>query len=380
MGRCKSKTVLKCLIILALTLTVFPSRVFADATANDSILAAGRLHDQRIEIKLYSQENETPVNVIVASYSDEGKMLDFATKRTNVSILGTDIEFDNLASGKNYRAFVVDNSFRPYSSHVEVQSEEAFFVTFSDFDGRAVSVQAVPRGEDAIAPPDPYRSEYSFEGWDGTYTGISEDLTLTAQYIEGPIETYSVTFYDDDGVTVLKEIPEVRKGSCTVPPESPTKEGAAFLGWNGQYADVVEDSSVVAVYSDAKNVFCISPSEGRVGGTATVLISLKGQVKTCGFDLSILYDDGLELVSYDDDYMDIVVNTDAYSNGIKLNYSATRDLTKSKDIIELTFRIKNGSKVGMPVWISMNSIYEIVSNDPAASDYHLTNSAIMIKK
>ena len=48
-------------------------------------------------------------------------------------------------------------------------------------------------------------------------------------------------------------------------------------------------------------------------------------------------------------------------------------------MVELTFRIKAGAKSAMPVWITMNSIYEIESNDPVASVYHDVCSVIIRK-
>ena len=132
-----------------------------------------------------------------------------------------------------------------------------------DYDGRLLSVQLVPRGGSAVAPSIPGRVGFLFSGWQGTYSNVSSDVSVTAEYTEIPAETYTVTFCDDDE-TVLKQVPGVVYGGYAEPPSAPTKVGAAFLGWNGQYAGVTEDATVRAVYDDSRNVFQISSGVGSV--------------------------------------------------------------------------------------------------------------------
>ena len=103
-------------------------------------------------------------------------------------------------------------------------------------------------------------------------------------------------------------------------------------------------------------------------------------MKLCGFDLSLLYDENLELISYDDDLdMDLVVNTKAYTNGLRMNYSGTRDVTKQRDILSLTFRVSGGAGTVLPIRISMNSVYEISGNDPTPAAYTTVDSVILVR-
>lgn len=344
------------------------------------ISGVGKINGQKIELKLCSQHNVSSIFVVAASYSNSKKMISCEMKKTAVSINGTDIQFEMTSLGDVSRVFILDDKYRPCGTQVDIHKGDVYFVTFADYDGRVLSVQIVPCGGDAIAPPNPQRTGYSFVGWDKSYANISSDVVLTARYVEGAVESSTVIFYDDDGTTILKKATDVPYGGYVIPPSDPAKNGAVFLGWSGQYANVTESSTVRAVYDDAKNVFQLSSAEGSMGDTVTVLFSLKGTVKTCGFDLNIMYDEDLELVSYDDDLdMDIVVNPDVYSTGVKLNYSGTRDVTREREVVQLTFRIKAGAKSAMPVWITMNSIYEIESNDPVSSDYHAVGSIILLK-
>lgn len=64
-----------------------------------------------------------------------------------------------------------------------------YTVTFVDWNGNVISVVTVKPNEDATAPTDPKRSGYSFSGWNGDYTNVTEDRTITATYT--PVTTPS---------------------------------------------------------------------------------------------------------------------------------------------------------------------------------------------
>ena len=146
-------------------------------------------------------------------------------------------------------------------------------------------------------------------------------------------------------------------------PANPSKSGAEFLGWSGNYINVTQNETVTAVYDDTKNVFIVDSVSGGVGDTITVLVAVDGSVKTCGFDFNLFYDSSLELVSYDDDMdVSIIVNDSLYTNGIKLNFSDAKDKTKQRDIIELTFRIKDTTKTALSIWIDMKEVFEVMSS------------------
>ena len=59
---------------------------------------------------------------------------------------------------------------------------DSYTVTFKDYDGSIIDTQTVKHGEDATAPEDPTREGYIFTGWDGNFTDVTSDLTITAQY------------------------------------------------------------------------------------------------------------------------------------------------------------------------------------------------------
>ena len=191
-------------------------------------------------------------------------------------------------------------------------------------------------------------------------------LVTVKERVINPSEdtNYTVVFYDADGLTELKS-QTVGNGKAATPPEAPKKDGVEFIGWSGNYFNVTNDESIRAVYSDEKNIIVVKPSDISSSNTVDVLLSLEGTVKTCGFDLNVMYDSNLELINYDDDLdLELVTNTNAYENGVRLNFSGVNDKVKQRDIIMFTFRIK------------MNSIKEINNNNPVNSTYTIVNAVI----
>ena len=61
---------------------------------------------------------------------------------------------------------------------------EEYTVTFADYDGSTLKTETVEAGKDATPPADPVREGYTFIGWDGSYTNVMADVTVTACYSE----------------------------------------------------------------------------------------------------------------------------------------------------------------------------------------------------
>ena len=191
---------------------------------------------------------------------------------------------------------------------------------------------------------------------------------------------YTVTFVNYDGKTVIAT-KNVDEGGYASAPNNPTKSGTDFLGWSGNYVNVNKDETVKAVFSDEKNVFVVSQTNGKKGDNVKIRIALKGSVKTCGFDMAVTYDSNLKLISYDDDLdLDIVVNSKSISNGVLLNYSSASNITKKKDIIELTFKITDSTKTVLPITITMNSIKEVSGNNVVNTKYTTINGIVFVSK
>lgn len=96
---------------------------------------------------------------------------------------------------------------------------------------------------------------YTFYGWGASDGGaadanilknITSDKTVYAIFT-ATVRTYTITFYDDDGTTVLatKQVPY-----GTVPSYTPIKEGLMFVGWNTEPVAVTGDASYTAVWTE----------------------------------------------------------------------------------------------------------------------------------
>ena len=66
-----------------------------------------------------------------------------------------------------------------YEEAVQVKT---YTVTFVDWNGTVLKTQTVEEGASATAPNNPSRDGYNFTGWDKTFTNVTGDLTVTAQY------------------------------------------------------------------------------------------------------------------------------------------------------------------------------------------------------
>lgn len=146
-----------------------------------------------------------------------------------------------------------------------VYTTNEYTVTFLDHDGTTLKTETVEYGDDAVPPETPVRSGYSFTGWDGDYTNITGNLTLTALY---SLLTHTVTFLDHDGTLLKTET--VTDGKSATPPAVPAREGYTFTGWNGDYSSVVSDLTLTAQYDDAVYTVSFVDHDGTTLKTETV--------------------------------------------------------------------------------------------------------------
>ena len=128
-----------------------------------------------------------------------------------------------------------------YEEPVQVKT---YTVTFVDWDGAVLKTQTVEEGSSATAPSNPSRDGYNFTGWDKSFTNITANITITAQY---SIKTYTVIFKDDDGTTLKTQT--VNHGSNATAPSNPSKEGYTFTGWDKSFNNITSDLTVTAQYT-----------------------------------------------------------------------------------------------------------------------------------
>lgn len=142
-------------------------------------------------------------------------------------------------------------------------------VKFVDEDGTVLLAKSYKYGEKPVYSPDPTKasttqSVFTFSGWSPAVQIVTDKSvkTFTATYSASP-RPYTITFYDEDGVTV-------RQQSTFTYGSTPVYSGAAltkkatdeytytFSGWSPKIGTVTGDAQYSAVYSAKKNKYTVT--------------------------------------------------------------------------------------------------------------------------
>ncbi len=133
-----------------------------------------------------------------------------------------------------------------------------YLITFQNEDGSTIEAKEYEYGTTPVAPADPTKEAtaqytYTFNGWDNTIVAVTGEATYKATF-EATVNSYIITWVDEDGVTVLYE-GEFEYGSM---PEyggaDPAKEATAeytysFAGWTPEVVEVVGTATYTATYT-----------------------------------------------------------------------------------------------------------------------------------
>ena len=133
-----------------------------------------------------------------------------------------------------------------------------YLITFQNEDGSVIEAKEYEYGSTPVAPANPTKEAtaqytYTFSGWDNTIVAVTGEATYKATF-EATVNSYIITWVDEDGVTVLYE-GEFEYGSM---PEyggaDPAKEATAeytysFAGWTPEVVEVVGTATYTATYT-----------------------------------------------------------------------------------------------------------------------------------
>lgn len=174
----------------------------------------------------------------------ETPVLDGAT------FLGWDKDIDDVTSDLNVRPLY---SFNQYT------------VTFLDWDDTELKTETVDWMSAATAPVDPVREGYTFVGWDKSFSSVTTDLTVKAQY---SINLYEVIFIGYDGTLIMSTT--LPHGTDVIPPVAPYRAGYAFTGWSGNLEYITGRVISVAQYVPEAPVYTHTVTyEDKDGGVIT---------------------------------------------------------------------------------------------------------------
>lgn len=88
---------------------------------------------------------------------------------------------------------------------------------------------------------------YTYKGWSEALTNITEDKVIYATFTE-TVRTYTVTFYDTDGTTVLNTEQVAYGGSSTY---TYKKDNHIFLGWTPEPTNITADLECVGAWQES---------------------------------------------------------------------------------------------------------------------------------
>ncbi|MCQ2959122.1 MAG: leucine-rich repeat protein [Bacteroidales bacterium] len=146
------------------------------------------------------------------------------------------------------------------------ETTKKYLVTFKNYDGTVlqsseIEYGIIPSYDGAIpSKPSDGAKTYSFAGWDIALKEVTSDIVYTAAFSDAT-NKYLITFYDEDGVTVLQatEFVYLATPICPTPTKAQTAEYTyTFNGWTPEIEKVTEETSYTATYKATTNKYLIT--------------------------------------------------------------------------------------------------------------------------
>ena len=230
-----------------------------NGTISNCVVLANRIYAENLQNPgpvrcrlIGSDFDDTNTNKIIktnnlALTDIQGNPTNDATRRVSLTEAKNQSTYELL--GWNFNTvwrMVLGYDYPQLLSLLSVEPVVFHKVTFSDWDGKELKTQEVEHGNAATAPTNPERVGYTFIGWDKDFSNITEDLIIMAQYAEGNVITFTVTFADWDGRELKTQT--VERGKAASAPINPTREGYIFIGWDRNFSNITEDLTVFALY------------------------------------------------------------------------------------------------------------------------------------
>lgn len=124
---------------------------------------------------------------------DETSWNTLATALNNAKAVERDLSAESQS--------IIDNAANALISATNNLVVKTFTVTFVA-DGKSISTQTIAYGKSATAPTEPTKTGYTFVEWDSDFSVVTEEMTITAIF---QIKTFTVTFTDYDGTPLKEE-------------------------------------------------------------------------------------------------------------------------------------------------------------------------------
>ncbi|MGJ8640897.1 MAG: InlB B-repeat-containing protein [Opitutaceae bacterium] len=161
--------------------------------------------------------------------------------------------------------------YAPEIHNLTVHDDETLYTVTFDLDGKSTLdagdlLQSVVWGQPAVEPSVTANDGWGFVGWDMDFVNVTEDLTITAQYLP----THSVVF-NLDGKSIRVNggdlFQTVIEGQSAVDPILDVEGDWHFSGWDVDFSSVSTDFVVTAQYLPKHMVvFILDGKASRISG------------------------------------------------------------------------------------------------------------------
>ena len=111
-----------------------------------------------------------------------------------------------------------------------IWQNNSYTVTFRSGygDNAVLKTQTVNHGESATPPANPTRDGYDFSGWDGSYTNVTSNRTVTAKWTP---KKYTITYNAMGGSSAPPQQTKTHGQNAQISTSVPTMSGHRFKGW-----------------------------------------------------------------------------------------------------------------------------------------------------
>ena len=155
-----------------------------------------------------------------------------------------------------------------------------YTVIFRNYNGKELQRKKVDYGTipeyEGDEPSRPATNSYTwaFEGWTPELVAVIGDATYTAVYTK-VMNTYTILFYDEDGITLLDEV-TVEHGQKPTTSVVPTKEADeeyryTFAGWSPKIAKATADAEYTATYMATPKTQDLNNTEAEERATKVLI-------------------------------------------------------------------------------------------------------------
>lgn len=194
----------------------------------------------------------------------------------------------------------------------------------------------------------------------------AKEQTETAQTVGNTVQEASVS--ETGGIKPRpKESMEVEITDPTyvyLPEDTTEDENLIFTQWTAEQSDGTQLEEPVAEYQDVtqvENAVAIPSVYGKAGETIRAQVRICGQVDLCAFDLRVNYDPQLlKYIGCQNADEALLVNGDAESGTVMMNFLQIVDLEKALNVCDLQFEVLTDLDCDTPLDIE---VVEAVSLD-----------------